>query len=244
MPVGKGQKNRRLLVGIVLDASGSMQSIKAETISNTNEQFSSLRDSDDADNTYVAMWTFNSDVRPTFTNPDGSVKLVPCKNLQDISDADYKPSATTAMFDAVGDATVFFEAEAKPADDVLIVIISDGLNNASRRFTSEVIASRVKELQDSGWNFTYIGANQDLTKVQANLGIHAGNMYSFSANPEGTVAMGTDVRSAIRGYTISRSDMLKTGHTGRVATRSLYEDQSEDNIVLVNTPTGSNKTED
>ena len=223
MPVGKGQLNKRLLVGIVLDRSSSMLAIKNETISGTNEQFSALRDSDDAANTFVTFFSFKQEVTPVFKNDDGTPKLVPCSALKDISDADYFPSGMTAMYDGVGDAIDFFAAEAKKADDVLIVVISDGEENASGRFTSDQISGRVKELQDSGWNFTYIGANQDLSLVQAQLGIHEGNMLTFDANAAGTIQMSSTLGGALRSYTQNRSNHIATGGTTRCSTNSLYD---------------------
>ncbi len=223
MPRPKSQANKRLLVGIVLDRSSSMGCIKAETISGTNEQFSALRDSDDAANTFVAFFSFNQMVTPVFKDAKGAAKLVPCSSLKDISDSDYRPSGMTAMYDGVGDAIDFFSKEAKKVDDVLIVVISDGEENASNRFDSDQISSRVKELQDSGWNFTYIGANQDLTQVQANLGIHDSNMLKFEATSSGVHAMSSAVGSALRSYTSNRSSHIASGSTDRFASTNLYE---------------------
>jgi hypothetical protein len=238
MPVAKGQLNKRLLVGIVLDRSSSMESIKKETISGTNEQFSALRDSDDAANTSVAFFSFNHEVTPVFKNDDGTPKLVPCSALEDITDGDYFPSGMTAMYDAVGDAIDFFTKEAKKVDDVLIVVISDGAENKSRRFTSEQISGQVKELQNSGWNFTYIGANQDLSLVQAQLGFHEGNILSFESSSVGTAGMSHTVSNAITNYTTTRSQHIATGGTTRCSTQNLYNidsnsgDKAADSVDL------------
>lgn len=226
MPVSKGQKNKRLLVGIVLDRSSSMGSVRAETISGTNEQFSALRDSDDADNTLIAMWTFNEKVTPLFTDGnDANGKPIPALveigSVKDLGEGDYLPSGMTAMYDGVGDAIDFLAAEAKKADSVVVVIISDGMENASQRFTSAAIASRVKELQDSGWTFTYIGANQDLTQVSAELGIHQGNVLGYTSDVVGTIAMQGVVASSLRSYTSARSSAMAKGQDV-FATNCLY----------------------
>jgi hypothetical protein len=222
MPIPKQHGTKRLLVGIVLDRSSSMGSIVEPTISGTNEQFSALRDSDDAANTFVAFSTFNNKVTPVFKNDDGSAKLVPAVDLKDIDRGDYHPSGMTAMRDGVNDMIDLLSAEAKKVDDVLIVVISDGMENASKT-DSDVLASKVKELQDDGWNFTYIGANQDLTQVAADTGFHVGNMMTFDANTSGTTSMNTTVSSAIGTYTATRSARAKKGVTGRVSTQSLYD---------------------
>jgi glutaredoxin 2 len=246
MPVGKGQKNKRLLVGIVLDRSGSMGSIVDETISGVNEQFSALRDSDDAANTFVAFNTFGNKVTPVFKNDDGSAALVSVDEVDDITDADYRPSGMTAMRDGVNSMIGFLAAEANKADDVLVVVISDGMENCSTT-PADQLASQVKELQDDGWNFTYIGANQDLTQVQADLGIHVGNMLQFDANAAGVVNMNTTVGTALRSYTTSRSVSLQSGTEGRTTTQALYASPDPDGThdvdpVIISTSDGDSKT--
>ncbi|KKN64845.1 hypothetical protein LCGC14_0487650 [marine sediment metagenome] len=241
MPKPKNFTNKRLLVGIVLDRSSSMGTIKDVTISGTNEQFSALRDSDDAANTFVAFSTFNNQVTPVFH--DGSKEknptLVPVTSLKDLTEADYRPSGMTAMFDGVSDMIDFLSAEAAHVDDVLVVVISDGAENASKT-TSEKLASKVKELQDAGWNFTYIGANQDLTQVQAQLGFHSGNMLSFDANVDGSINMNATVANAMSTYTATRSHSIASGNTGRVTTHALYAmpDPDEGQELAVDSASG------
>lgn len=224
MPKPKNFTNKRLLVGIVLDRSSSMGAIKDVTISGTNEQFSALRDSDDAANTFVAFSTFNDKVTPVFHDgtPEKKPTLVPVTSLNDLTEADYRPSGMTAMFDGVNDMIDFLSAEATHVDDILVVVISDGEENASQT-TSDKLASKVKELQDAGWNFTYIGANQDLAQIQAQLGFHAGNMMTFNANVAGAVNMNATVANAMSTYTATRSHAMASGNTGRVTTQALYD---------------------
>ena len=224
MPKPKNFVSKRLLVGIVLDRSSSMGSILAPTISGTNEQFSALRDSDDAANTFVAFNTFASSVTPFFHDgtPEKNPTLVPVTSLKDITSADYRPSGMTAMLDGVNAMIDFLAAEAAHVDDVLVVVISDGGENASKLTTSEKLSSKVIELQDAGWNFTYIGANQDLTQVQEALGFHAGNMLTFDANVAGSTNMNSTVAGALTTYTATRSATLKSGGQGRVTTQALY----------------------
>jgi hypothetical protein len=200
-----------------------MGSIKDATISNTNEQFSALRESDDAANTFVAFNTFNNQVHPVLKDAEGNMALVPVSTLEDISDVDYRPSGMTAMYDGVDAMIQFLSADAKPADDVMIVVISDGHENASRNIDSAGLASKIKELQDSDWNFTYIGANQDLTQVAADLGIHVGNMLSYTADAAGVNVMGSTVSSALRSYTSSRSAHISNGNDARLSTQCLYD---------------------
>lgn len=225
MPKPKNFTAKRLLVGIVLDRSSSMGSILDPTISGTNEQFSALRDSDDAANTFVAFNTFASEVTPVFHDgtPEKNPTLVPVTSLKDITNADYRPSGMTAMFDGVSAMIDFLSAEASHVDDVLVVVISDGGENASKLTTSEKLSSQVTELQEAGWNFTYIGANQDLTQVQEQLGFHAGNMLTFDANVAGSTVMNSTVANAMSTYTATRSAKIRSGGEGRITTQALYD---------------------
>lgn len=248
MPVSKivAQGNPpRLLVGIVLDRSSSMDSIRAETISGTNEQFDTLRKSDDAANTHVVAFSFNQKVSPIFTkkrDADGKAlpELIPVADLEDLSVSNYLPSGMTAMLDGVGDCIEFLSKEARPVDDVVVVVISDGAENASQRFTSEKIASQVKELQEAGWNFTYIGANQDLTVVQQSLNLHQGNTLTWQATADGTNQAHGTLSSALASYTMTRSAVRSKGISARVSTNNLYGMKSEDDVVLTSQDQSAN----
>ena len=72
-------------------------------------------------------------------------------------------------------------------DRVLVTIITDGYENASRTWSGKQIKSLVEELRQMGWTFTYIGADQDVEKVAEEIGVQ--NSLRFSANAEETDAM-------------------------------------------------------
>jgi hypothetical protein len=72
-------------------------------------------------------------------------------------------------------------------DRVLVTIITDGYENASRTWSGHQIKSLVQELRQMGWTFTYIGADQDVEKVAGEIGVQ--NSLRFSANAEETDAM-------------------------------------------------------
>ena len=72
-------------------------------------------------------------------------------------------------------------------DRVLVTIITDGYENASRTWSGKQIKSLVQELRQMGWTFTYIGADQDVEKVAETIGVQ--NSLRFSANAEETKVM-------------------------------------------------------
>ena len=167
----------------VLDRSGSMESIRAETIEHFNEQIEQIQKDSTKLETKVSLITFNHDVDVKFFNQ-------PLSKLKPITLRSYKPGGGTAMYDAVGIAIDQAEKEIKDIakDDVaaLVVILSDGQENSSKKYTRADIAERIQRLQDTKrWTFAYLGANQDLSKIQDELNLMAGNVTAFVADVAG-----------------------------------------------------------
>ena len=77
--------------------------------------------------------------------------------------------------------------EVKDEDNVLVTIITDGYENASREYSGKAIFQLIEGLKAKGWIFTYIGANQDVEKVASSMGIR--NSLCFEATPEGIKEM-------------------------------------------------------
>jgi hypothetical protein len=92
------------------------------------------------------------------------------------------------MLDGVGTTLERLEGlAAGPDDRYLVCIISDGMENASRRFTYGEIGRTIRRLQGTiRWTFTYIGANQDLSRVTEELGVPRGNVREYQADAAGT----------------------------------------------------------
>lgn len=190
-------------VWYIVDESGSMGNLRNETISLVNDQFKALRETVTGEMT-ASLIKFNTVVNPVLWE-------VSIDKLEDIGEAQYRPSGYTAMFDAVG--TVLERAGAKTAAikdadphaniSNLVVIISDGLENVSKKFTAEKIASLVSEAEKSGeYTFSYVGANQNLNDVSKMLGnISTAN---YAATHEGFVAMTSNMSQATRSLTKSR----------------------------------------
>ena len=188
---------KHVKVFIILDKSGSMESCRNETITGFNEQLETIRENAKlVKSTTVSLIIFNQDVDfYCFDAPINKVKKLTTKT--------YNPSGYTAMYDAVGACLDRAIKEIPDREDnaYLVIIISDGEENSSRNYTAKNVADKVQELQDSGkWTFTYLGANQDLTKIQQELKIPLGNMAMYAANSIGTQYANTIRNSAISGY--------------------------------------------
>lgn len=105
------------------------------------------------------------------------------------------PKGVTAMYDAIVQASGIFGAslEAMPEDErpatVLVVIVTDGHENASQESTSEHVKDLITAQQDTyDWNYVFLGANQDAVLSGASLGLRAGSSLTYTANTGGVVA--------------------------------------------------------
>jgi uncharacterized protein YegL len=173
-------------IALILDASGSMASIKGETINHFNEQIEQIAKDSVGLDTSVSLTTFNGEVDVKFFDS-------PVDSLKPLTLKTYAPGGYTSLYDAVGTTVDRLLAECKDIKKkdtaVLIVILSDGQENSSQKYNVGDIAERIQELQNTKrWTFTYLGANQDLSKIAQQLHIPAGNISAFTADAIGMVA--------------------------------------------------------
>lgn len=201
-------------VAIILDKSGSMNSVRAETLSGFNEQVQTIKDSDKG-LTKVTLTTFNSEVETHYFEEG-------IENLKELELEDYQPRGGTAMLDAVGKTLERLKEETDFEDTenhrYLILIMSDGWENASKEYTYESIAETIQELQESrgNWTFTYMGSNQDLSELSERLAIPKGNMSFYTSDAEGTLDAFRSMSVSTMSY--MAADSIKTG--------SFYEEEA------------------
>ena len=168
---------------IILDESGSMQSIKTAALNSINESLQSIRHAQkkyEEQEHYVTFVTFNDKVKTLFD-------CVSIDMINDLTSRDYNPDCCTALYDAMGMSLGKLRRTVAKDDKVLVTIVTDGYENASREYNAKAIKALVEELKSQGWVFAYMGANQDVEAVGASLAIS--NTLSFAATDEGTHEM-------------------------------------------------------
>lgn len=168
---------------IILDESGSMQSIKTAALNSINESLQSIRHAQmkyEEQEHYVTFVTFNDEVKTMFD-------CVSIDMINDLTPRDYTPDCCTALYDAMGMSLGKLRRTVAKDDKVLVTIVTDGYENASREYSAKAIKKLVEELKSKGWVFAYMGANQDVEAVGASLAIS--NTLSFAATDEGTREM-------------------------------------------------------
>lgn len=171
----------------VIDRSGSMEAIRSDAIGGFNRFFEEQKKlPGDARLTLVL---FNHDYSLV---ADGA----PLSGFRPLDDETYVPSGTTALLDAVGRtldhlrARIDGLAPAERPDTVIVSILTDGMENASRDYTYGRIARMIGECRKKrGWEFVFLAANQDAFATGSALAIARENTVPFAATPGGIRAV-------------------------------------------------------
>lgn len=150
---------------IILDESGSMASMAQQALKSVNQFIEDQRSHSellDDKNTTLTMWKFSDTPTRVYQN----------KPLSEVPKfSDFLPMGATALYDAIGDAiTHHVETECKKP--VVCMILTDGEENMSLRFTHKDVTKLIKECEEQReWRFVYMGANQNSFQVGQDLGL-------------------------------------------------------------------------
>jgi len=173
---------------VVLDRSGSMDLIGQSTVDGFNSFIKEQRAAEGEAN--LTLVQFDNHYQVDYTN----LNIKHVKDL--ILGETFVPRAMTALYDAIG-RTI---AETKTKNDVVMVIITDGMENASREFSREGVFKSIEEKKKEGWNFLFLAANQDAIKAGGDMGISANNSMTYSANDKSNTMMYSNFSSKISSY--------------------------------------------
>ena len=153
-------------IHVILDRSGSMHSCVDDTLGGFNHFISKQKD-DNPDGT-VTLHLFAHDFDTVYKNK-------PVKEVEKLIPEIYFPRGQTALLDAIGNSIKKAEKYEKP----MIVIITDGHENASKKFTHAHVKDLISMKESLGWNFVFLGANQDAIQVGGILGIPEESAMTF-----------------------------------------------------------------
>merc|ERR1712110_298481 len=142
--------------------TGSMYRHKPVTISSYNEWLDSNRTKEEEEDHFpkFTLVKFNTVHK---LQEFESVETAPALTAEN-----YQPNSMTALYDAIGETLECYKEE----KDNIMVILTDGAENSSRKWTREMVSSQIKMFTDEkGWIFHYLGANQDAWSVGQSIGI-------------------------------------------------------------------------
>lgn len=173
----KDNSKQRVFNLIILDESGSMSAIAKQAVSGLNETFQTIRNAQKEHKEqqhFISFVTFNSSKIRTVMNR----QPVDCK--KEIKWTDYNPNSGTPLYTAMGESITELKEYVKNGDVVLVTIITDGMENASWKYSGSYIKRLVGDLKEKGWVFVYIGTNQDVDAVADDMGIRSRMSYEYS----------------------------------------------------------------
>lgn len=182
-------KNKRTYYQLILDRSGSMSSCTDETISGVNRQIFRIKELAARfpdQELFTSLTIFNEEVIPVWT------RIRP-EELHEIGPADYRPDGWTALLDAIGSTlkdlkSAIGQEVSRDEASVVVVIVTDGHENASREYTHARVASMIRELELSGkWTFSYMGATLDAVEIAVSLNIKKSNAMHFDTRESETM---------------------------------------------------------
>lgn len=177
----KNTKTHKVFNLIILDESGSMESIKKTIINGFNEVVQTVKGvakeyPEQAH--FITLVTFNSLKTSTLLENESVEKL------KEIDERQYNPTAGTPLFDAMGNSISQLRkiTQTHSEYNVLVTILTDGEENSSKEYNGKTIKTMVEELKQQNWTFTYIGANHDVEAFAAAISIN--NTMKFEANEQ------------------------------------------------------------
>ena len=156
---------------MILDRSGSMQGLEADTIGGFNGMIEKQKKEDGE--AYVSVILFD-DINEVLYD------RVPVGKVEHMTDKQYFVRGCTALLDAVGGAIHHignvhkYAREEDVPEKTIFVITTDGMENASRRYSYEKVRRLIERQKEKyNWEFLFLGANIDAVKEAARFGIQA-----------------------------------------------------------------------
>ena len=191
----KQHQNNLTELVFILDRSGSMAGLESDTVGGFNAMIEKQRREEGE--CLVSTVLFDNE----------SVVLHDRVLLADVprmTADDYTVRGCTALIDALGDAIhhignihKYARREDVPAH-TLFVITTDGMENASNRYTSDKVKRMIERQKERyGWEFLFIGANIDAVETAARYGIHRDRAVNYHADGKGTRVVYEAVSAAV-----------------------------------------------
>lgn len=178
-----------LNVAFVIDMSGSMTHIRNAAIEGANTYLRDLKDDENAETTRLTFIAFDDQYE--VWNEDEPVTGI------DYIGERYVPRGMTALHDAIAKTIGRLDQimrGARSEEKALVVILTDGIENASQEYSGEEGRQRLAKLVESyeqrgNWTFVYLGANDyDVKKTAVGVGFAPGNAMAYSATGQSTSA--------------------------------------------------------
>lgn len=180
--MAEAKTNGQTELVFILDRSGSMAGLESDTIGGFNGMLAQHR-SEGGD---VLVSTVLFDHENEVIHDRVRIADVPA-----LTSKEYYTRGCTALLDAMGDAIhhiknvhKYARPEDRPAR-TMFIITTDGMENSSTRYTADQVRAMVKQQEEAGWAFVFLGANIDAVEVAGGLGIRPEFAAEFACDAAG-----------------------------------------------------------
>lgn len=222
-------ENSDTLIAFLLDRSGSMASIRQPTIDGYNEFLGEQRKA--PGNAWVSRYQFDTDYQT-------DVKEQPIDQADYLDFDTFEPRGGTALYDGIAKTITNVENSVNNMNprpgSVLVVIMTDGAENSSQEYAGPAGAAKIKALTEEkqakdGWDFVYLGANQDAFVEAGKIGIPKGFAAQYASNRGSTQAVFAATSQASTQYRTAGSKGLRAAGQSLSSTGGSFfgEDQQD-----------------
>ena len=176
-------KNNLTELVFIIDRSGSMEGFERDTVGG----FNSMLEKQKAEEGEVLVSTVLFDHESQVLHDRLPLQKVPA-----MTEKDYRVGGSTALIDAIGGAIRHIRnihKYARPEDvpaHTLFIITTDGMENSSHRYSRDQVKQMIRQQEEKGWEFLFIGANIDAVETAAHIGIRRDRAVNYHADKEGT----------------------------------------------------------
>lgn len=208
---------------IILDKSGSMQSIRRVAVDSVNEIIASIRkaqkENELQDNYFTLVAFCGCELKTIYD----------CCAIDDVKEMkmeDYEPCCMTPLYDAVGNTITRIHKQVADSENTIVNvnIITDGYENASHEFTHKAIKSLIEAYKSEGWLFAYIGADHDVEKVAFDLAID--NTLEFDKSEQGVLKAMRKLSRSRNAFIDSMAPMVSSSEISSGVKRSILRQRS------------------
>lgn len=190
-------------VVFILDRSGSMRGLEADTIGGFNSMIE--RQQKEEGEAYVSTVLFDDQLEVLYDRVD-------VKKIEPMNENQYYVRGCTALLDAIGGAIhhignvhKYSRDEDRP-EKTLFIITTDGMENASHQYNYDRVKHMVERQKNRfGWEFIFLGANIDAVEVAGRFGIDRKRAFNYECDREGT-----QLNYAVMSETVSRVRKAKS----------------------------------
>jgi hypothetical protein len=191
-------------ITVILDRTGSMQSIRDDTIGGFNA-FLNAQQREPGRATLTLVQFDSQDPYEVIHH------FRPIAEIPDLTRETFVPRASTPLLDAIGrgindlDATLAKQPEANRPARIVIAIVTDGQENASREFDQATIKQMIREKQAADWQFVFLSADLGAISEAIAGGVKASSAMAFDKTAKGAAAAWGAVSDQIANYRAARS---------------------------------------